>query len=219
MFTEDIKVFKVSANGTYFTIPAAITAAAANPGGVVVIPPDYKGTESFTNASNVNILDLRIGSANVGWQIPNLTGTVMAAPGAIGGTTPAAGTFTTLTGTTSVTTAKVNVSGACAAVGSGANPSIAACGASTAGLFSCATAATGGTCQVNTTAVTANSLIFVQEMDTATVGTTLGVTCNTSTTVIPTHLFLASSVAGASFTINLGTITTNPACFGFFLVN
>jgi hypothetical protein len=107
----------------------------------------------------------------------------------------------------------------CAAVGTGANPSLVACGSASAGQFSCATAATGGTCTVATTAVTANSEILVQESDTTLTGTRLSVTCNTSTTVIPTSRFLASSIAGTSFTINLGTVTTNPACFSYRIIN
>jgi hypothetical protein len=107
----------------------------------------------------------------------------------------------------------------CSAVGTAASPSVASCGAAAAGQFSCATNATGATCQVNTTAVTANSEIFVFESDTAATGTRLGVTCNTGTTVNPATRLLASSVAGASFTINLGTVTTNPACFSYHIVN
>ena len=107
----------------------------------------------------------------------------------------------------------------CAAVGSAASPSLVACGAATAGLFSCATNASGATCVISTTAVTATSLVFVQEADTAAAGTALGVTCNTSTTVVPTSRLLATVTASTSFTINLGTVTTNPGCFQYFIVN
>lgn len=145
----------------------------------------------------------------------DFSGTIKAADyeGVTGAVTPAAGTFTILKGTT------VNTATNCAAVGTAASPSIASCGSAAAGQFSCATNATGATCQVNTTAVTANSEIIVFESDTTTTGTRLGVTCNTGTNVLPASRLLASSVAGASFTINLGTVTTNPACFSFFLVN
>jgi hypothetical protein len=47
----------------------------------------------------------------------------------------------------------------------------------------------------------------------------LGVTCNTSTTVNPATRLLASSSAGTSFTINLGTVTMNPACFSYHIIN
>ena len=105
----------------------------------------------------------------------------------------------------------------CAAVGSAASPSVAACGAAMSGAFSCATNATGATCTVNTTAVTGASQIFVTEDET--LGALLGVTCNTSTTVIPTSRLLSARSAATSFTINLGTVTTNPACFSYLLVN
>lgn len=106
--------------------------------------------------------------------------------------------------------------GNCSGVGTAASPSVAACGNASQGNFSCATAATGATCQVNTTRVTANSQIYVQEDETQ--GTKLGVTCNTSTNVLPVSRLLASKTAG-SFTINLGTVTTNPGCFSFRVDN
>lgn len=105
----------------------------------------------------------------------------------------------------------------CAAVGTAASPSVASCTAAPAGSFSCATNATGATCVVNTTAVTVNSQIFVTEDET--LGTRLGVTCNTGTTVVPTSRLIAARSAGVSFTINLGTVTTNPACFSYSIIN
>jgi hypothetical protein len=111
----------------------------------------------------------------------------------------------------------ISTIGNCSGVGTAASPSVASCGSAVAGSFSCATNASTATCTVNTTAVTANSQILVQEDET--LGTKLGVTCNTSTTVIPTSRLLAARVAGTSFTINLGTVTTNPACFSYLIVN
>lgn len=105
----------------------------------------------------------------------------------------------------------------CSGVGTSASPSVVSCGSAAAGSFSCATAATGAMCTVNTTAVTASSQIFVQEDET--LGAKLGVTCNTSTNVLPASRLLNSRLAGTSFTINLGTVTTNPACFSYFIVN
>jgi len=105
----------------------------------------------------------------------------------------------------------------CSAVGTAANPSVASCVAASAGSFSCATNASTGTCTVNTTAVTTNSEIFVMGRNDTTTGTRLGVTCNTGiTTAIPE---IATVVAATSFTINLGTFTTNPECFSYFIVN
>jgi hypothetical protein len=104
----------------------------------------------------------------------------------------------------------------CAAVGTTANPSVASCAAASAGAFSCATNASAGTCQVNTTAVTANSEITVTENSSE--GTRLGVTCNTSPSVVPA-IILASKNVGASFTINAPTFITNPACFDYVIIN
>lgn len=108
---------------------------------------------------------------------------------------------------------------ACASVGTAANPSVNQCAGDSGGHFSCATAATGGTCTVNTTAVTPGSSIFVFESDNAATGTALGVTCNTSTNVLPASRLLASQTSATGFTINLGTVTTNPACFSYFIIN
>lgn len=121
-----------------------------------------------------------------------------------------------VTATTFVSGATYQTATNCAAVGSAANPSVAACGSAASGSFSCATAASTGTCTINTTAVTANSVIWVIEDDG--LGAKLGVTCNTGTTVLPTHM-IASRSAGVSFTINLGTVTTNPACFSYGIMN
>jgi len=122
-----------------------------------------------------------------------------------------------LTCPTSVTATAFLSTTNCAAAGSAANPSVAACTAAPSGSFSCATNASTGTCQVNTTIVTANSRIFV--MPSAAEGTNLSVTCNTSSDTGLTAPRLASKSAGASFTINLGTFTTNPLCFNYWIVN
>lgn len=104
----------------------------------------------------------------------------------------------------------------CAGVGTAANPSVVTCTAAGAGAFSCATAASTGTCQVNTTAVTANSEIIVTQV--VSEGTRLSVTCNTAS-VLPAGPLLLSKSAGASFTLTMGTITTNPGCFDYVIYN
>lgn len=105
----------------------------------------------------------------------------------------------------------------CAAVGTSANPSVASCTAAIAGSFSCATNASTGTCTVNTTAVTANSQIFITQRTDTTTGTRLSVTCNT--TIDTVQRAVTAVTAATSFTINLGTITTNPECFSYFILN
>jgi hypothetical protein len=120
------------------------------------------------------------------------------------------------TATTSVTSPLYKTTTNCAAVGTAASPSLVACSAASSGAFSCATNASAATCVISTTAVTANSRIFVQES--AAEGTNLSVTCNTAPTVTPAIL-LASKSAATSFTINMPTITVNPACFVYWIVN
>lgn len=105
----------------------------------------------------------------------------------------------------------------CAGAGTAASPSVASCSAAPSGAFSCAPNASTATCVIDTTAVTANSNIFIQP--TAAAGTRLSVTCNTSSDTGVTAPRLASISAGTSFTINLGTFSTNPECFDYWVVN
>ncbi|HXB11453.1 MAG TPA: hypothetical protein VNZ45_05670, partial [Bacteroidia bacterium] len=104
----------------------------------------------------------------------------------------------------------------CAVVGTAASPSVVNCSSASAGAFSCATNASAATCTINTTAVTANSEIIVQEV--ADEGTRLSVTCNTSPSVTPAIL-VATKTAATGFTINMPTIATNPACFNYWIIN
>jgi hypothetical protein len=86
-------------------------------------------------------------------------------------------------------------------------------------MFSCATASSTGTCQVNTTAVTANSEISVIQ-DSADGGAgQLNVTCEVTFSLPAAKPLLLSKSAGSNFIINLGTITTNPACFEYIIIN
>ncbi len=118
---------------------------------------------------------------------------------------------------TSVTGATYSTATNCAAAGTAANPSVAACGSASAGSFSCDPASSTGTCKVNTTAVTANSEIFIQQRSDTVTGTRLSVTCNTGiTTAIPD---ITAVVAATSFTINVGTIVANPECFSYYVIN
>lgn len=106
----------------------------------------------------------------------------------------------------------------CAAVGSAASPSVAACAASPAGVFSCATNAVN-TCTVNTTAmISANSTVIVTQDDSTTTGTLLGVTCNTTASSVNPSLVTAK-VAATSFSIGLTQPVTNPDCFQYFIIN
>jgi hypothetical protein len=122
------------------------------------------------------------------------------------------GTFTG-----SITTPLIDTTTKCAGAGTAANPSVASCSAAPAGFFSCATNASTGTCVVDTTAVTANSVIQIQPD--SSLGTALSVTCNTTADSGLTAPRVSARAAGTSFTITLGTFTTNPECFSYIVIN
>jgi hypothetical protein len=125
---------------------------------------------------------------------------------------------TNATPTTSVYSAQYFTSNPCAASGTAANPSVVTCGSSSAGIVACSTSASAGTCTVNTSAVTATSKIHITPSGATTDGTAAGVTCNTTLT-FGTAPILAAKVAATSFTINMPTITTNPACFEYTIAD
>jgi hypothetical protein len=94
---------------------------------------------------------------------------------------------------------------------SSASPAV--CTSAAAGSVALAVAAT--TEVVNTTAVTANSQIFV--MYDSSLGAKLGVTCNTTE---PGLYGITARTAATSFTITVGVAPiTNPICFSYFIVN
>lgn len=105
----------------------------------------------------------------------------------------------------------------CAGAGTAANPSVVSCSAAPAGFFSCATNASTGTCVVDSTAVTANSVIQIQPD--SSLGAALSVTCNTTADSGLTAPRISARSAGTSFTIALGTFTTNPECFSYLIIN
>lgn len=87
------------------------------------------------------------------------------------------------------------------------------CSSAPAGSVSIAAAAT--TVTVATTAVTANSQIFIQED--SSLGTKLSVTCNTTTGRLYT---VTTRTAATSFVITASAApTTNPACLSYFIIN
>jgi hypothetical protein len=98
---------------------------------------------------------------------------------------------------------------------SGASPAV--CGSAAAGSVAVPTG-TNATLTVNTTAVTANSLIFVQSDET--LGTKLGVTCNSTLASLIVEPVVSARSAGTSFQITIsGTTATNPVCLSYFIVN
>jgi hypothetical protein len=97
---------------------------------------------------------------------------------------------------------------------SSASPAV--CLSSAAGSVVIAAGAT--TVQVNTSAAGANSQIFVFPDET--LGTKLGVTCNTTLATVASGLAITARTAGTSFTISTtGTISTNPVCLNYLVVN
>lgn len=89
----------------------------------------------------------------------------------------------------------------------------AACSAAQAG--SVVIAAAGTTVTVNTSSVTANSQIFIQED--SSLGTRLSVTCNTTT---GRDYTVTARTAATSFVITASAApVTNPACLSYFIVN
>lgn len=92
----------------------------------------------------------------------------------------------------------------------------AACGAASAGAVVIDAAATSVV--VSTTAVTANSQIFVQ--DDSSLSTRLSVTCNTQALTVLGPPRVTARTAATSFTISIDVgPTTNPLCLNFFIVN
>lgn len=94
---------------------------------------------------------------------------------------------------------------------SSASPAV--CGAAPAGSVAMATG--GSTLVVNTTAVTANSQIFV--IEDSSLGTRLGITCNTGTN---RNYTINARTPGMSFTIkSSANPTTNKACLSYWVIN
>lgn len=66
MYLEDIQAYVVGRNEV--TIQGAINSVAAAPNSVfVIIPAGYSGTDAYTNASGVSVLDLRPAAQNPNW--------------------------------------------------------------------------------------------------------------------------------------------------------
>lgn len=94
---------------------------------------------------------------------------------------------------------------------SSASPAV--CSAAPAGSVAMATG--GSTLVVNTTAVTANSQIFV--IEDSSLGTRLGITCNTTTGRVYS---INARTAGTSFTIkSSANPAANKACLSYWIIN
>lgn len=92
----------------------------------------------------------------------------------------------------------------------------AACGSAAAGAFVIDAGSTSTV--VSTTAVTANSQIFLQED--SSLGTRLGITCNTQSVLVLGSPVVTARTAATSFTATIVVApTTNPMCVNYFIVN
>ena len=127
------------------------------------------------------------------------------------GATTIDGTDGHITVVKSVSAGTYQTASACA---SGASPAV--CGSAAAGSVAVPTGA-NPTLVVDTTAVTANSQIFLQVDDSGTVTAT---TCDTNTTQLAFPHFITARTAATSFTITVaGTVTTHPLCMHYMIIN
>ena len=201
----------VSNGGTVSSAFPLTVSGTVNSGG---IPCFNSGTQESSSAAIAANVLIKGGGAGACVSASSITdnGTTVSTSEAI-----SAGGGATCSGSPSVCmAAQLGTSTNCAAVGTAASPSLVACTAAPAGAFSCSATASAATCVVSDTAVTANSEILVTLNESE--GTRLSVTCNTSVTVGTVPILLSKS-AGTSFTVNVPTITTNPACYDFMIVN
>ena len=121
-----------------------------------------------------------------------------------------------LGGTAGISSAQVQggVYATTANCSSSANPAV--CGAASAGSVAIAASATSVV--VNTTAVTANSQITVTED--SSLGTKLGVTCNTQSLLVLGVPKVTARTPGTSFTVGIEVgPTTSPLCVSYSIVN
>lgn len=151
------------------------------------------GTAPLVIASTTNVANLNAST---------LSGATFANPGTIG-TTPGLGSFTALKGTTISTTTNCAVNSA----------SPAACASAPSGVVAVPTLTT--TYTVNTTAVTANSRIFLQPTSDNT-GIPSSPTC--ATLAVTAVNMISARVAATSFTFSLPS-TTGITCFEYWIVN
>lgn len=207
---------------TSITTAGADTAGCTNCGyiGVDIFAPSPRFTTSNfgvtiasygTNASDYNFASGGVNAAGTAAGFWSFTG-----PGVIGIQAHAgAGIQLDIQGgTTRTLTRDTNTK--CAANGTAANPSVVTCAAAASGIIACSATASAGTCVVNTTAVlsTSSKIIITPS---AAYSSPLSVTCNTSAT-FGTSPLLGAVTSTTSFTINMPTVSTNPACFAYEVI-
>lgn len=158
---------------------------------------NYYFTATADNDTTESTIALEAGG-NIA-LLPNGTGNATVSIGTIG--------FTVIAQTGDLTAPTFNTTTNCAD-----SAGAAACGSAAAGSFVIDAAAS--TVVVSTTAVTANSEVFVQYD--SSLGTRLGVTCNV-TVALPS---VTARTAATSFTVTVPAApVTNPACYSYHIVN
>lgn len=181
-----------SLSGATFATPGAIGGTTPSTGKFTTVQSTQAtGTAPLTIASTTPVANLSInGGGTVDGDV-------------IGGVTPAAGSFTTLKGTTFNSTTNCAVNSA----------SPAACASAPTGVIVVPTLTT--TYTVNTTAVAANSRIFLQPTSDNT-GIPSAPTC--ATLAVTSVNMISSRVAATSFTFSTPS-TTGTTCFYFWILN
>lgn len=226
-------------DGTNTAIPYASTSSA---GAANLSCGGSAGGGTRCNLTNAEIINAAAGNSAIflgGGGTLSLINTFVSAPFAIftnglgatscatsacslfdAGNNSITGTTTTFTGATGLTvtgwgaTKGGNPYGTTTNCSSSAAPAV--CGAAISGSVTIAAAAT--TVTVNTTAVTANSQISLSTDDT--LGTKLGVTCNSTLATLIGGLTVSARTAGTSFQITSGaTPAVNPLCISFTITN
>lgn len=184
------------ASGPGVTVQAGATVRWGSTRSIMSSPAD--GVSLLTNAAATGFTRLDFGGTTSSFPAFQISGTTLIAglaDGTAGGALQATAFLT-----------QTNCSNA-------ASPAV--CAAAAAGVVAVPTG-TNPTLTINTTAVTANSRIFLQIDESATIAAT---TCNTTLSTLVQPVVTARS-AGTSFTIQIGAIiATNPACVSYLVMN
>jgi hypothetical protein len=192
----------------------AVSSVFTRTGAVVAVSGDYTCAEvtgCFTNPMTADGDIIFGGTSGIATRLPfNSTGSSAVLLEATGGSAPL---WEGASGTGGIMR---NTGGAFVSTGTAGNcsspASPAVCSADMAGSVAVPTG--GSTLVVDTTDVTASSQILLT-FDSS-LGTKLGVTCNTSV-LQPT---VSARTAGTSFTITMsGTVSTDPACISYVVIN
>lgn len=199
VYAAEIKTSMVNSTGT-----------AAESSGVIVRTPADQGSPVVTTRSGVHIED-------------QSGATVTTRAAILLDDQTASGAYAIKTGTGLVSfgasvTAVTSIKGATylTATNCSSAASPAVCSSAASGSVALPTG-TNPTLQVNTSAVTANSQIMLTVDES--LGTKLGVTCNTTLSTLLNPVVTARS-AGASFTFTIGAIIAgNPVCVSYIIIN